>query len=152
MDTEQSSASRATPTTPTDLARIRGDRGRFLRGLDLARRKPSEYPYAERPARIGEGRYRIPSRTTDRRYLVELEDPSCECSDWWYGNTCQHLYCAMILDSRRRLRMARLVTCHGCPDRIRYGDTVEVHEDHDSLTCFVGDLLCPDCARQGGIS
>jgi hypothetical protein len=154
MDTRESSASpRPETTQTTDLTRIRGDRGRFLRGLDLARRKPSEYPWSERPTRVGEGKYRVPSRTTDQRYPVDLADCSCECSDAWYGATCQHVICALILESRRRSRMARLVSCDGCPARIPFGDTAEVTEDHVEWgsSFFLGDILCPDCARRGGL-
>lgn len=153
MDVPKSSATRATPTTLTDLSRIRGDRGRFLRGLDLARRKPNEHPWAERPTRVGEGKYRVPSRSTDQRYLVDLSDGSCPCDDHHWGATCQHLVCAMILESRWRLRMARLVTCSSCPARVRYGDLIEVSDEHAEwgLEFFGGELLCPDCARRGGL-
>lgn len=142
-----------TPETTQDLPRIRGDRGRSLRGLELARRKPSEFPWAERPTRVGDGKYRVPSRTSDQRYPVDLADGSCPCTDAWYGSTCQHVICALILESRRRLRMARIVNCGGCPAQVRYGDTTEVSEDHLDWGCafFLGDRVCGECARQAGL-
>jgi hypothetical protein len=142
-----------TPETTQDLTRLRGDRGRFLRGLELARRKPSEHSWAERPTRIGDGKYRVPSRTSDRRYPVDLADGSCPCTDAWHGATCQHVICALILESRRRLRMDRIVSCHGCTNRVRCGGTTEVTEDHVEWgsSFFLGDMVCPDCARRGGL-
>jgi hypothetical protein len=59
----------------------------------------------------------------------------------------------MILESRRRLRMARIVPCDGCTNRVRRGDTAEVTEDHVEWgsSFFLGDMVCPDCARRGGL-
>ena len=142
-----------TPATTHDLARIRGDHGRYLRGLELADRKPSGFPWAERPARIGNGKYRVPSRSTDYRYLVDLNEGSCECEDHRRGHTCMHLYAAIILESRHRARMSRIVQCHGCPARVCYGDLTEVTDDHVEWGCafFVGDMVCLECATSAGL-
>lgn len=149
MTSTESSASPRTQQTT-------GNRGRFLRGVALADRKASEYGWADRPSRIGEGRYRVPSCTRDGvRYKVDVSAGTCECSDHNIGNpACKHLIAAMILESRRRARMARVVQCHGCPARIPYGDTTEVTEDHVEWGCafFAGDLVCGGCARRAGLS
>lgn len=155
MDTEQFSAGPPALTT-RELNRIRGDRGRYLRGLELANRQPSAFPWAERPNRVGDGRYRVPSRSTDMRHLVDLtDDTPCPCYDSSEaGNTCQHTICAMILESRYRVRMARLISCAGCGDRVALGDTVEVSDEHaeDNPVLLAGDRHCPSCARDHGIS
>ena len=147
MTSTESSAKPRTTTT--------GNKGRYARGLALANRRASEYGWSDRPARVGEGKYRVPSCTTDRRYRVDVNAGTCDCYDRYTLHTCKHLICAMILDSRRRVRMARVVQCQGCSSRVPFGDTVEVVDDGLSaaaLTHFDGDLICGECARRAGIS
>jgi hypothetical protein len=92
MDTRQDTATR----TQT------GNRGRYLRGLDLANRRRG-YSYVERAAHVGGDTYMVPSCTTEGvRYRVELGAGYCYCEDHRRGNTCKHIFCAEILASRRR--------------------------------------------------
>lgn len=147
MTTMKDTASAATPTT--------GNRGRYLRGFALADRKASEYGWADRPARVGEGKYRVPSCTTYRRYRVDVNAGTCECYDRYTLHTCKHLICAMILESRRRVRMARVVSCDGCTARVPSDQTVEVVDDGlnaAAVTHFEGDRICGECARRVGLS
>lgn len=147
-ETKSSAATRTQQAT--------GNRGRFLRGVALADRKASEYGWADRPSRVGEGKYRVPSCTREGvRYKVDVSAGKCECSDHNIGNpACKHLICAMILESRRRSRMSRIVSCDGCPARIPYGETREVTDEHveGGSAFFAGDLVCGECARRAGIS
>ena len=149
MATKQDTAPAANP------AKITGNRGRYLRGLDLADRKVSEYGYAERPARVGENLYHIPSCTAERRYKVDVSAGTCECEDFRRGHTmCKHLVAGMILESRRRARMAHIVQCGGCSARTPYGETHEVTDEHVEWgsAFFEGDLICGECARRAGVS
>ncbi len=72
---------------------------------------------------------------------------SCECRDFEFrGGPCLHIYAATIAK-------AKTATCNGCGDRFRYPELEEVTEEHNSLTWFVGDVLCPGCLLQhGGIA
>jgi hypothetical protein len=72
---------------------------------------------------------------------------SCECRDFEFrGEACKHILAATI--SR-----AKTATCNGCGDRFRHRELEEVTEEHNSLTWFVGDVLCPGCLLQhGGIA
>ena len=131
-----------------------GNRSRYLRGVELANRKASEYPYVQRPSRVGEQKYRVPSCTRDEvRYKVDIFAGTCECEDHRRGYTCKHLIAAMILESRRRTRMSHIVTCSVCPARIPYGDTTEVSEEHVSwgFEFFGGEIICPECVRRSGL-
>jgi hypothetical protein len=71
---------------------------------------------------------------------------SCECRDFEFrGEACMHILAATIAK-------AKTDTCNGCGDRFRHRE-LEVTEDHESLTWFPGDLLCPGCLLQhGGIA
>ena len=53
----------------------------------------------------------------------------------------------------RKVRREQTVPCSACGDRFPGRDLVEVEEDHESLTWFVGDRLCGGCVdAHGGIS
>ena len=45
----------------------------------------------------------------------------------------------------------KLRECAGCRGRFRGRELVEVMEDHENLTWFVGDELCRECAKRNGI-
>ena len=50
-------------------------------------------------------------------------------------------------------RPVRLYACAGCGRRLPRRELVELHEDnHDNLTYFHGDLLCPACADNAGVA
>jgi hypothetical protein len=84
-------------------------------------------------------------------YEVTLgrQDEFCECADYEIRDPeggCKHIISATIA-------RAKTATCNGCGDRFRHPELEEVTEDHESLTWFPGDLLCPGCLRRhGGIA
>jgi len=41
----------------------------------------------------------------------------------------------------------KLRPCADCGERFRGRDFIEATEEHESLTWFVGDELCKECAR-----
>jgi hypothetical protein len=45
---------------------------------------------------------------------------------------------------------AKLNGCSGCAGSSR--DLIEVVEDHQSLTFFAGDMICPQCAADHGVT
>jgi hypothetical protein len=71
---------------------------------------------------------------------------SCQCADYEHrGVRCLHIYAATIAK-------AKTAPCSSCGRRFRHRDLVELTEDHESLTWFVGDRLCRrDCAGPGGV-
>jgi hypothetical protein len=71
----------------------------------------------------------------------------CECADFEFrGEACKHIIAATI-------SKAKTAICSGCGDRFRHRELEEVTEEHNSLTWFVGDELCPGCLLQhGGIA
>ena len=71
----------------------------------------------------------------------------CECADVEFcGEACKHIVAATIAQ-------AKTATCSACGDRFRHRELEEVTEEHNSLTWFVGDVLCPGCLLQhGGIA
>lgn len=80
-------------------------KGRYERGRAIADRRRG-YSYSERAAHLGGSVYAVPSCTTEGvRYRVDVEAGTCECKDHERGHCCKHLYCAMILASRRRNRL-----------------------------------------------
>lgn len=132
-----------------DLSRIPGDRGRALRGIEIANRKPSQYGYMERVAMIGEGRYRVPSYSTEGvRYFVDLDTEYCECRDHQHGHTCLHMIAGMVKAARRAAALSLPVRCDGCGQTTTLGDTREVSpEDLEFLLGnFEGDRICNSCA------
>lgn len=78
-------------------------------------------------------------------YVVSLSRWVCECADFEHrGAPCKHLLAAEI--TRRKS-----ACCADCNVRSLRCDLVEVTEDHDSLTWFVGDELCRPCALGHGL-
>jgi hypothetical protein len=89
--------------------------------------------------------YHVPSSGGTSYYVVSLSRQVCECSDWQSrGEACKHLIAATIVH-------AKVGHCADCNRRHLRRDLVEVTEDHDSLTWFVGDELCRQCAMAHGI-
>ncbi len=92
------------------------------------------------------GLYTVPASgggSYDGTYTRDSE--SCSCKDWQFGHTCYHVMaCAVV--------RAKTSICSGCGRRFRHHDLVELHEDnHDNLTYFHGDRLCPACADNAGV-
>jgi len=77
---------------------------------------------------------------------VDLADGICTCGDIPpAGEVCKHQSAATIA-------RAKTGACAGCGRRFRRRELVELHEgNHDDLTYFHGDLLCPTCADGAGV-
>ena len=89
--------------------------------------------------------YKVPGCTGAIYYVVSLSGGTCECKDFQnQGASCEHLLAAEIVN-------AKSATCADCNRRYLGRDLYEVTEDHESLTWFVGDLLCRSCAIGHGI-
>jgi hypothetical protein len=117
---------------------------RELRALKLFRERRHEIK------EVAPNLYRVPSCTGDRVYTVDYGLERCSCPDARRHPelSCKHLIAIGILVAKRRARSA---PCSGCGERFRRRDMVEVLEEHESLTFFVGDLVCEECAGDHGI-
>ncbi len=99
----------------------------------------------------GGGRYVVPSGTeANALYEVRVgtrpERNRCECRGWASAGHCSHVVAAGHVAKRSAV-------CDSCGERRWDRELVEVTEDHDSLTWFVGDRLCGGClSAHGGIS
>ncbi len=111
------------------------------RALDLARRCFEEIALSHRG-----GTYTV-SASAGGSYSVTYtaREESCSCRDWEFGHTCHHvLACAVV--------RAKSGICAGCGRRFRHRELTEcVESNHDDLTYFDGDLLCPECADNSGV-
>jgi hypothetical protein len=124
--------------------------------------------------KTGADTYEVPSCSTDERYTVQYGGAleSCTCTDYGVHRgeiACKHLTAVGIMHAARRsgVREIRLMAaacgdpfsyaakrdvCSGCGRRFRHQELVEYVEDnHDELTYFDGDLLCPACADNAGV-
>ena len=128
-------------TTTTIPKPARADT-RELRALDLVEGHFDEIALSHRG-----GRYTVPSLHGEHRYTVTYtaREESCSCPDWEFGHTCYHVLAAAVVRAKTGI-------CAGCGRRSRHRELVELHEDnHDNLTYFHGDLLCPACADNAGV-
>ena len=111
---------------------------RELRALALAEERFEEIALSHRG-----GRYTVPSlhgeHSYDVTYTARVE--SCGCPDWQiHGATCYHVMAAAVVRAKSGI-------CSGCGRRFRHRELTELHEgNHDDLTYFDGDRLCPSCA------
>jgi hypothetical protein len=116
---------------------------RELRALKLFRERRHEIK------EVAPNLYRVPSCTGGRVYTVDYGLERCSCPDHALrGANCKHILVVGILVAKRR---ARTAPCAGCGERFRRRDMVEVLEEHESLTFFVGDLVCEGCAGNHGV-
>ena len=93
------------------------------------------------------GVYTIPSLHGDHGYTVTYtaRNEACSCRDWEFGHTCYHVLAAAVI-------RAKTGVCSGCGRRFRHRELVECAcGNHDDLTYFDGDLLCPSCADNAGV-
>jgi hypothetical protein len=116
---------------------------REARGLRLAQERFEEIACSHRG-----GFYTVPSlhgeHTYDITYTARTE--VCSCPDWQFGHTCYHVLAAAVVRAKTGI-------CAGCGHRFRYRELVEcVEGNHDNLTYFDGDLLCPACADNAGVA
>ncbi len=113
---------------------------RELRALALAERCFEEVAASHRG-----GTYEVPASgggSSSVRYTRDSE--ACSCRDWEFGHTCYHVLAVCIV-------RAKTGVCAGCGRRFRHRELVEcVEGNHDGLTYFDGDLLCPGCADNAG--
>jgi hypothetical protein len=129
-------------TTTTTIPESTRTDTRELRALDLAANYFDEIAASHRG-----GRYTVPSlhgeHTHDVIYTRDSE--SCSCRDWEFGHTCYHVMAACIVRAKSGI-------CAGCGHRFRQRELVEcVEGNHDGLTYFDGDQLCPACADDAGV-
>ena len=116
---------------------------RELRALVLAEERFEEIAASHRG-----GLYSVPSLHGDHSYDVTYtaRDESCPCPDWQIrGAVCYHVMAAAVV-------RAKTGVCSGCVRRSRHRELVEcVEGNHDNLTYFDGDILCPECADNAGV-
>ena len=73
-------------------------------------------------------------------------EESCSCRAWEFGHTCYHVMAATVV-------RAKTGVCSGCGRRFRHRELVEcVEGNHDNLTYFHGDQLCPACTDNAGVA
>ena len=115
---------------------------RELRALALAESSFEEIALSHRG-----GRYVVPSLHGGHHYAVTYTArvESCQCKDWEFGHTCYHILAAAVVRAKTGI-------CSGCGRRFRHRQLTELTEDnHDGLTHFDGDNLCPACADDAGV-
>jgi hypothetical protein len=113
---------------------------REQRGLALYRERSEEIKHVRRSV------WSVQSCTRASVYLVDLRAGICTCPDVApAGKVCKHETAATIA-------RAKSGVCSGCGLRFRRRELVEcVEGNHDGLTYFDGDLLCPSCADAAGV-
>ena len=132
MASTESSASTAHPSTLKLSARLQ-------RGINLAEERFEEI------TRTAPYIWTVPSCSGEHTYTVDLKAKTCSCQDRPPApERCKHYSAAAY-------KKAKTATCSGCGDRVRHRELLEVQEDHDSLTFFVGDLVCHECASAHGV-
>ncbi len=115
---------------------------RELRALMLAEERFEEIAGSHRG-----GTYTVPSLHGEHTYDVTYtaREESCHCRDWEFGHVCYHVMAAAVV-------RAKTGVCAGCGHRFRHRELTELHENnHDNLTHFHGDHLCPACADNAGV-
>ncbi len=118
-----------------------------LRGLGLFELRADEILGSYR----GGGKYLVPSGTeANGMYEVRVGTRPgrnrCECRGWASHGHCSHVVAASRVAKKSGV-------CDSCGERRWDRELVEVTEDHDSLTWFVGDRLCGGCLdSHGGIA
>ncbi len=114
---------------------------REQRGLALFRERGAEIAHVRGSA------WAVPSSDATRAgvYLVDLDGHACTCGDRPpAGEVCKHATAATVAH-------AKSGGCSGGGRRFPRRELLELVEgEHDNLTFFDGDLLCPACA--GGVA
>jgi hypothetical protein len=109
------------------------------RGLQLFRERGDEIRH------LSGSRWAVPSCSGACVYIVDLRHDTCSCEDAiWNGGGCKHIVAATIA-------RAKSGWCVGCGGWFPHRNLVEVHESHESLTWFVGDVICECCAEGSGV-
>jgi hypothetical protein len=127
-------------TTSTTIPKPATTDTRDGRGLALFRERGEEIK------RVRGAVWSVPSCTRSGVYLVDLADGICTCADMPpAGEVCKHTTAATIAQAKSGV-------CAGCGRRFRRRELVEcVEGNHDGLTYFDGDSLCPSCADNAGV-
>ena len=115
---------------------------RELRALALVDRCFEEIALSHRG-----GTYTVPASGGGSYSVTYTRDSeSCECPDWQIrGATCYHAMAAAVVRAKTGI-------CSGCGRRFRHRELLELVEgEHDGLTYFDGDKLCPGCASGAGL-
>ena len=90
-----------------------------------------------------------------REYTVNPYIWSYDCPDHRRRHAaCKHAIACWALERAfgRPASPERTAACSGCGERFERRELVEVTEDHENLTFFVGDKLCRQgCARSHGV-
>lgn len=122
-----------------DHAQTQDQASRLRRATEIVRE------HAREIAESAEGAvFHVPS-SGGSYYVVSLSRWVCECADFEHrGESCKHLLAAEIARQKS-------ACCADCNRRALRADLVEVTEDHESLTWFVGDELCGSCAIGHGL-
>jgi hypothetical protein len=137
---EQSLAQDAHPVSEPEsgLGHVGPIAERVLKGTRIYREHADDFVYRG-------GAWVIASDTVPGRvYEVRLGPiERCECPDHAHrGVACKHIYASRIAQSKSRV-------CSCCGQRVLGRFTTEVHEEHELLSWFVGDVICADCIRTG---
>jgi hypothetical protein len=127
--------------TPTIARNGQESTTRIDRGRQLYREHAADIVYQDSV-------WYVPSQqdtTSVYEVVIGRRGESCECQDFEYrGGPCLHIYAATIAYAKTR-------QCAGCSKRFPKRQCIEVHEEHGSLTWFVGDSLCRGCALAHGV-
>jgi hypothetical protein len=112
---------------------------REARGLELYRERSGEIKH------VSGSVWSVPSYTRAGVYLVDLAGGVCTCPDMPPAGVCKHTTAATIA-------RAKSGVCSGCGLRFRHRELVDcVEGNHDDLSYFHGDHLCPACADAAGV-
>ncbi len=86
-----------------------------------------------------------------RSYLVDQASFSCDCPDHRRRQAaCKDALACWVLERAYRPSSG---LCSGCGGRFARRELIELTEDnHDNLTYFHGDHLCPACADNAGVA
>ena len=127
-------------TTSTTIPESATTDTREGRGLALYRERGDEIKHVRGSV------WSVPSCTRAGVYLVDLADSLCTCADMPpAGEVCKHTSAATIA-------RAKSGVCAGCGRRFRRRELVEcVEGNHEDLTYFDRDFLCPACADNAGV-
>jgi hypothetical protein len=154
-------------TMERDIARLKSlrprltsriERAEHILGTQLASANASR-PVKVRVHADGSRSYAVRSGSSlCRSYLVDQKSWDCECPDHRRRQAaCKHALACWVLERAYRPSPESVRTgesgCSGCGGRFASRELTELHEDnHDNLTYFDGDLLCPACADNAGVA
>jgi hypothetical protein len=153
-------ASSVTEVMERDIARLKTARPKLASRIERAEHilvTQLSTPGGSRPVKVrlhadGSRSYAVRSGSKLRRsYLVSPASWSCECADHRKRRAaCKHALACWVLE--RAFGSSPGGACSGCGAHFASRDLVELREDnHDDLTYFDGDLLCPACADAAGV-